>query len=678
MDYKRFSENGIAVEIDGDVAAIAEAFGFLGGSTFPEAGLNGLCVLSDESGFYYGENLKATRFEETEKGVEIDLETPCTRYTVAFEYQGDGVWKRCDRIKNLKNTESKITSCLSRFVFSGGNFNIVTQEGGWCGENETSEKPVSGNVTLSNNGIRTTQDAQPFICLKEKNRGFGLTFHLFPVGQWKINALKRFSGQKEILLLDMGLFDEGLRLILAPEEEIKLPEIVFFRSEPDDFGYGQEKIQRYVLNKKSDAKRMPLLYNTWFYDFENLDAKKLEKQLDAAEKLGLEYFVIDSGWFGDKTDGWYNQCGNWFENEKTNFRGKMKDFADLVRSRGLKFGLWFEPERVTKSSRFYKESPELFIDLDGSNALYDFSKPEACDKLFNIIKENVEKYGVEFIKFDYNAALAVDPTGSSFYRYYTGWYSLMDRFRRELPRVFFECCSSGGLRDDLSTLLHYDSAFTSDLQDPFRNARIADGAFLRFPPRFMTKWLALCETSGVARRYYKNEETDSRLLSATDGAWETTVELPIEYLEAFSLPSGLGFTADVASFSEKTLSRLKEMIAFWKEARPFVEKATLSSLTPKRPHSNRTDDVVWQLSNENRSEFMIAAIHMENSAHGMKVIPRHIAPEKTYRVEYVGAFRTNGFDGGYTVKGRELYENGLLFAFPDVFTGRIAKITELN
>ena len=672
MDYRRFSKHGITVEVDENTAAISEIYNFLGGSTFPEPGINGLCVLSDESGYYCGENLTVSSFNETESGVEVSFDTPYTRYTAAFSYE-DGVWRRADRIKNLRNKESRIFSCLSRFVISGGNFDTVMQEGGWCGENETQVRPISGNFTLSNNGIRTTQDAQPFIGLKEKNQGYGLSFHIFPVGQWKIRGLRRFSGQKEVLLLDMGLCDDGLNMTLAAGEEISLPEIVFYRADPSDCG--QEKIHKYILGKKTDAKRMPLLYNTWFLDFENLDPEKLKKQVDAAANLGLEYFVVDSGWFGDKTSGWYNQCGNWFENEKTNFKGKMRDFADYVRSKGLKFGLWFEPERVTKSSEFYTSSPDLFISLDDSNALYDFSKKEACDKLFDIIKKNVEKYGVEFVKFDYNAALACDPTGSSFYRYYTGWYSLMDRLRKELPQVFFECCSSGGLRTDLSSLLHYDSVFTSDIEQPFLNARIIDGAFERIPPRFMTKWLALCEVSGVARRYYKNEKTDVRLLSATDGAWDTTVELPVEYLEAFSIMSGLGFTADIASFSEETVGKLKKMIDFWKETRPFVEKATLVSLTPKRPLSDRKSDVVWQLNGENR--FLIAALHMENGCHGLKVVPKNIDETAEYRVEYVGAFRTNGFDKGYNISGKELAENGILFAFPDSLTGRLAEITKL-
>lgn len=674
MDYKKFSRHGLSVEVDEEIAAVSEIFNFLGGSTFPSEGINGLFRLCDESGYYNGDRIPPVSFEETKKGVELAFETPVTRYTAAFEYEGDGLWKRRDRIKNLTKEHKKIYSCLSRFVLSGGNFDILTQEGSWCGENETLIKPVNGNICLSNNGIRTAQDAQPFICVKEKNQGYGLAFHLFPIGQWKINAEKRHNGQLAVLVLNMGLCDDGLALELLPEEEITLPEIIFFRTEPTDNGFGSRKIQKYLLEKKTDAKQTPLLYNTWFLDFEKLEPDLVKKQVYAAAKLGLEYFVIDSGWFGKETDGWYNQCGNWFENEQTAFKGKMKEFADYVRSRGLKFGLWFEIERVSKSSDFYKENPDICFDIDGSNALYNFALPEACDKVFNIIKENIEKYGIEFIKFDYNASLSHDPTGSSFYRYYKGWYGLMDRLRRAFPQTFFECCSSGGQRTDSETLMHYDSLFSSDTVHPLLTARIIDGAMIRIPPRFITKWLALREVSGVARRYYRNEKTDLRLLSGTDGSWDNTIEIPVEYLEAYSVINGLGFTARIDDYSEETTEKLRKIIDFYKKMRPFVEKAVSSPLTPPKKHSDYANDLIWQLSSVDEDTHVIAALHMENYRHGLKIVPQYLDSEADYEVSFIGNFRTNGFDKTYTAKGSELMRDGIVFAFPDIFTGRLAKI----
>lgn len=678
MEYKKYKNNGITIEIDDGIPAVSEIFNFLGGTTFPTEGMNGLCRLRDDSGFYNGAKLNVSDFRETAAGAEIDLETPYTRFTAAFEYVGNGMWKRADRIKNLRKEKSRVYSCLSRFVLTGGNFDIVTQEGSWCGESETVIKPLNGNVTLSNNGIRTTQDAQPFIAIKEKNQGYALSFHLFPVGQWKINAAKRFSAQLPMLVLDMGLFDEDLSLALEPEEEIALPEIVFFRAEPQDKGFGCRKIQQYILDKKTDAKRMPLLYNTWFLDFENLDPVFLKKQADAAAKLGLEYFVVDSGWFGNSDSGFYNQVGNWQENTLINFKGKMKDFADYVREKGMKFGLWFEIERVSKNSEIYKKNPAVFTDIDASNALFNFALPEARDIVFDIIKEKVEEYGIEFIKFDYNAALANDPTGSAFYRYYRGWYSLMDKFRKELPQVFFECCSSGGLRTDSSSLLHYDSIFSSDTVHPFLTSRIIAGALLRTPPRFTTKWLALREVSGVARRYYKNEKTDTRLLSATDGSWDISLELPIDFIEAYAVINGLGFTAQIDDYSEETAQNLRKVVQTWKTLRPFVETATASPLTPPAKNSDYENDIVWQLSSKDKSEHIIAALHLENYRHGMKIIPENIEPDATYEVSFIGNFRTNGFDGGYTVKGEELINSGILFAFPSIFSGRLAKIKRVK
>ena len=101
MEYKKYKKHGLTVETDDGLVAISEIFNFLGGSTFPTEGINGICHLRDDSGYYNGDKLEISSFEETENGIEISFKSPYTEYIAAFEFIGDGVWKRCDRIKNI-------------------------------------------------------------------------------------------------------------------------------------------------------------------------------------------------------------------------------------------------------------------------------------------------------------------------------------------------------------------------------------------------------------------------------------------------------------------------------------------------------------------------------------------------------------------------------------------------
>ena len=79
MEYKRYKKHGLSIEIDDGNATISEIYSFLGGTTFPTEGINGLCRLRDESGYYDGANLEITDFREDENRVGIDIETPCSR-----------------------------------------------------------------------------------------------------------------------------------------------------------------------------------------------------------------------------------------------------------------------------------------------------------------------------------------------------------------------------------------------------------------------------------------------------------------------------------------------------------------------------------------------------------------------------------------------------------------------
>ena len=95
----------------------------------------------------------------------------------------------------------------------------------------------------------------------------------------------------------------------------------------------------------SQRPEMPVVYNTWFDQFEVLDVPRLRQQLQAAKEVGCEVFVIDAGWYGPQAGDWFAQAGDWREKTDGAFRGAMAAFADEVRAAGLGFGLWMEPER---------------------------------------------------------------------------------------------------------------------------------------------------------------------------------------------------------------------------------------------------------------------------------------------------------------------------------------------
>ena len=84
--------------------------------------------------------------------------------------------------------------------------------------------------------------------------------------------------------------------------------------------------------------------------------------------MGVELFLIDAGWFGF-TEDWAAEIGNWTENQIGGYKGRVRELGDYVRSLGMKFGMWLEPERVLKNTEAYKSHPEYY-----KNGIFRFCK----------------------------------------------------------------------------------------------------------------------------------------------------------------------------------------------------------------------------------------------------------------------------------------------------------------
>jgi alpha-galactosidase len=78
------------------------------------------------------------------------------------------------------------------------------------------------------------------------------------------------------------------------------------------------------------------------------DEEKIVALAAKARELGIELFVLDDGWFGHRNDD-TTSLGDWFANP-----GKLPNgvaaLSDHIEALGMKFGLWFEPEMISKDS----------------------------------------------------------------------------------------------------------------------------------------------------------------------------------------------------------------------------------------------------------------------------------------------------------------------------------------
>jgi alpha-galactosidase len=198
----------------------------------------------------------------------------------------------------------------------------------------------------------------------------------------------------------------------------------------------------------------------------------------------MEIFLLDAGWYkgtptasysdmGTTWDAISSSLGNWEQGEeRSRFPSGLSALAQQVRSKGMQFGLWFEPERAGPESLLAKQHPDWMTYVPKRKwALVDFSKPEVQEYFCRVLDRYIGELGLRYIRWDCNTedfspywALRDTPDrkGISEIRHLEGLHRVEDYIRQRYPGVIFESCAGGGNRIDLATLERRHTIWISD------------------------------------------------------------------------------------------------------------------------------------------------------------------------------------------------------------------------
>lgn len=318
-----------------------------------------------------------------------------------------------------------------------------------------------GALTLSGAGGRSSNRDLPFFLLHNDQSAEGLFVGVGWSGHWQaqINA-GELAGPVR-LAAEMP----GLKAALPPGERILSPSILL-GTYNGEIATGWNTLRRllyqqYVPTLAGAKPLPPVSWNSWFMFENNISAESLITQADLAAGLGLEYFCIDAGWFeGDFPNG----VGNWTLNRKK-FPERLGPVGRHVAAKGMKLGLWFEPERAAANTRLAREHPEW---MHGD--VFDLGQPGAREWMFQMMRQFIEEGGVKWIRFDFNidplsaweAADKPNERGLTQIRHVMGLYELLDRLKRTWPDLLIEGCAGGGRRIDLETIQRAHTFWKSD------------------------------------------------------------------------------------------------------------------------------------------------------------------------------------------------------------------------
>ncbi len=653
-----------------ETAELVSLFGIPAEPNCPMPEGKGLFYLRTDRGRFETGRWETVRISQGENTLTVVQKTTCGSYRCETVFAVDpatGIVSRKDRLTNLLQTQATVYSCLPRMSLSGEDYEIYAQYSGWCEENRGGwMNLVAGDLVLTNSDGRSTENAAPFACIRSKQTGLGCAMHVVPMGDWMIRIRRLAGARTSFLVIELGLSDQDLHMTLQPGETLELPEVVLQGFEGQVESCAPD-FQRYLLGRYPVNRLCQTVYNCWLYTFDELDQGKLRAQAEIAAKMGCKTFVVDAGWFGQGKQ-WENQVGNWVECTEAAFFGKMKAFADYVRSLGMSFGLWMEITRASAQAPVYKEHPDWF--MEGDAIIYDLTRKEVRDHLCREAKRLVDTYGLVWMKIDYNLNMYRDRTGSNFYRYYQGEALLMEQLIRENPACSFQGCASGAMRADFNNAMKYYHGFdVSDTANPMETLRMRQGFALRMLPAYTSIWATLCEVP-VSIGAYHNRSRSRMLLSGGDGWWHHAWELSADFMAKLSLLGETGFSGDLMTYSEETKAAFTRSIAFAEEHRSFLGRSVCHLLTPIKDMNDLTGWACFQQENIDGEGSLLYAYRLADDSPYMFLFPRNLQPEQKYRiVSYEGEEQI--------LTGGEIAAVGIPARCDFIYSAAVFKITPL-
>jgi alpha-galactosidase len=501
-------------------------------------------------------------------GIHYTYRTDSVVMTAEIDADENGVYLRRDTVTNKSDSLVTLTSIKSKFVLPDGDYEIYTQYNLWQKESAGGWQTLVTGVYSRVDSVRTAVGAAPVMAVWNRQSNRGIVFHLPATYSWMMSVQRvDLGGGKCQVEIVMGPHAKSFALKLVPAESLEYSKIIYyeFRNKTDLDCY---KLHRY-MNKRYPRRSLPVLYNTWLATFDRFTYDTLLEQAILASQIGVEYFIVDAGWYGE-VGRWWACVGDWKENQNGAFAGRMKEFSEKVHEMGMKFGLWFEIERAVADSESVKLHPDYYIPYRGQYFV-NFANPKATNYILDLLDDRIRRYSIDYIKFDFNANIFDDTDSQAFIGYYKGYIEFIRELKKRHPDLYLTNCASGGMRMELANGLLFDSFWLSDNQCAYEGIRIFRDTLLRMPPQWIEKWAVIRSLTDFTPHY--GGGTTEKILTTHDAVWDRIGSVRPSWLTGFLSASPLGISCDLTKLSPAALELLKNHIARYKNERAFYMNA---------------------------------------------------------------------------------------------------------
>lgn len=432
---------------------------------------------------------------------------------------------------------------------------------------------------------------------------------------------------------------------LKKDEVFTTPEFIFTLSNQGS-SQGSRNLHEWARNyslKDGKGTRLTLL-NNWENTGFDFNQEILANLMKEAKHLGVDMFLLDDGWFGNKYPRKDDHAGlgDW-EVTHSKLPGGVPALVKAAKEAGVKFGIWIEPEMVNPKSELFEKHPDWAIHDANRKTYYyrnqlvlDLSNPAVQDYVYgvveNLMKENPE---IAFFKWDCNSPITniyspylKDKQGQLYIDHVRGVYNVMKRVKENYPNVPMMLCSGGGARCDYEALKYFTEFWCSDNTDPVERVYIQWGFSQFFPAK------AMC---------------------AHVTSWNKNTS--VKFRTDVASMCKLGFDIGLKDMTADELTYCQDAVANWKRLQPAIMDGDQYRLVS--PYETNHMAVNYVSKDQKKAVLFAYDVYPRFQEKLINVKLQGLDPNKTYKVEEINlmpgvdsALKSNGqtYTGDYLMK----------------------------
>lgn len=443
-------------------------------------------------------------------------------------------------------------------------YEMLTLHGSWARERQMDRRPLGyGKTSVGSIRGESSHQEHPFMAWMKSSTtqtaGEVYAMHFIYSGNF-IAQLEK--SQFDSIRAVMGIHPADFSWKLEREEVFYTPEVALtFSAE----GLGKmtrnfhDFYRQHLIRSKYRNQKRPILINNWEATYFDFKKEKLLELADEAQKVGIELFVLDDGWFGNRYDD-NRALGDWTVNEEK-LGGSLAELIQGIHDKGLQFGLWVEPEMISVDSDLYRAHPDWAIQVPGYEHTYsrnqlvlDFSNKEVVAYIKQVLDDLLGNHEIDYIKWDMNRNITKLGNGKTYletkmqsHAYILGLYEVVSYLTEKYENILFESCSGGGGRNDLGMMRYFPQVWASDNTDAIARLPIQYGSSYLYPTISMGAHVSAVPNHQMGRM------------------------TPLETRGHVAMMGNLGYELDLTSLPQEELDRIAAQVTHYKTIRPLVQ-----------------------------------------------------------------------------------------------------------